>query len=154
MKIRGFLKQQPITILVNTGSTNNFMDIKVDARMTLQIEDCIKFDVKVADGRFLKCDKKCQQVRLVLQGEEIVVGFFLLPLDDYEVVPGIERLSTLSPACKGGAYEHYAHRCYYLRATLFVVGATARGQDDHQPCVAPPLRRGDDSGQLEGGKRG
>ncbi|RWV89127.1 hypothetical protein GW17_00048736 [Ensete ventricosum] len=37
--IGGFLKQQPITILIDTGSTNNFVDSKVDARLMLQIED-------------------------------------------------------------------------------------------------------------------
>ncbi|RWV83417.1 hypothetical protein GW17_00054979 [Ensete ventricosum] len=35
MKIGGFLKQQPVTILINTGSTNNFMDSKVVARSML-----------------------------------------------------------------------------------------------------------------------
>ncbi|RWV80223.1 hypothetical protein BHE74_00034415 [Ensete ventricosum] len=31
MKIRGFLKQQLITVLIDTGSINNFMNNKVDA---------------------------------------------------------------------------------------------------------------------------
>ncbi|RRT43587.1 hypothetical protein B296_00036916 [Ensete ventricosum] len=38
MKVGGLLKQQPITVLIDTGSTNNFLDHKVAARMTLQIE--------------------------------------------------------------------------------------------------------------------
>ncbi|RZR82558.1 hypothetical protein BHM03_00009007 [Ensete ventricosum] len=50
MKVGGFLKQQPITVLIDTGSTNNFMNNKVVVRMALPIEDCSKFDVKVADG--------------------------------------------------------------------------------------------------------
>ncbi|RWW00590.1 hypothetical protein GW17_00036441 [Ensete ventricosum] len=50
MKIRGFLKKQPVTILINTGSTNNFMDNKVAAQSMHQIEDCSTSDVKVADG--------------------------------------------------------------------------------------------------------
>ncbi|RWW75381.1 hypothetical protein BHE74_00016604 [Ensete ventricosum] len=90
MKIGGFLKQQPITVLVDIGSTNNFMDSKVAARMTLQNEGCSRFDVKVADGCVLKCDQKCPWVRLVLQGQEIITDFFLLPLDDYEAVLDIE----------------------------------------------------------------
>ncbi|RWV91564.1 hypothetical protein GW17_00046144, partial [Ensete ventricosum] len=35
MKIDGFLKHQLVTILVNTGSINNFMDSKVTSRLTL-----------------------------------------------------------------------------------------------------------------------
>ncbi|RRT51990.1 hypothetical protein B296_00034542 [Ensete ventricosum] len=78
MKIRGFLKQQPITILIDTGSTNNLMNNKVATWMTLQIEECSRFNVKVADGRILKCDRKCPWVKLTLQGQEIVADFYLL----------------------------------------------------------------------------
>ncbi|RRT35204.1 hypothetical protein B296_00053614 [Ensete ventricosum] len=38
MKVGGLLKQQPITILINTGNTNNFLNSKVDACLALQIE--------------------------------------------------------------------------------------------------------------------
>ncbi|RWV86944.1 hypothetical protein BHE74_00020327 [Ensete ventricosum] len=47
IKVRGLLKQQPITVLINIGSTNNFMNSKVAARMAVHIEDCSRFDVKV-----------------------------------------------------------------------------------------------------------
>ncbi|RWW75728.1 hypothetical protein BHE74_00016219 [Ensete ventricosum] len=95
MKIGGLLKYQHVTILIDTGSTNNFMNSKVAARLALQIKDCNRFDVKVADGRILKYNKKCSRVRLVLEGQEIVADFFLLPLDNYEVLLGIEWLSTI-----------------------------------------------------------
>ncbi|RWW10098.1 hypothetical protein GW17_00026377 [Ensete ventricosum] len=57
MKVRGFLKQQSITILIDTGCTNNFMNTKVAVQMSSSIEDCSKFDVKVTDRRILKCDR-------------------------------------------------------------------------------------------------
>ncbi|RWW16646.1 hypothetical protein GW17_00019462 [Ensete ventricosum] len=66
IKIEEFLKHQPVTILIDTGSTNNFVDSKVVAQLTLQIEDCSRFDVIIADGRILNCNGKCPQVRLVL----------------------------------------------------------------------------------------
>ena len=59
MKVGGLLKQQPITVLIDTGSTNNFLNSKVAARMMLHIEGCSKFDVKVTDRRILKCDQRC-----------------------------------------------------------------------------------------------
>ncbi|RWV96099.1 hypothetical protein GW17_00041219 [Ensete ventricosum] len=58
MTIMGFLKQQPVIILIDTGSTNNFVNNKVVARLTLQNEDCSRFDVKVADGRILNKGKQ------------------------------------------------------------------------------------------------
>ncbi|RWW69358.1 hypothetical protein BHE74_00023042 [Ensete ventricosum] len=56
MKVGGLLKQQPITILIDMGSTNNFLNSKVAARLALQIKSCNKFDVKVTDGRIFNCD--------------------------------------------------------------------------------------------------
>ncbi|RZR83722.1 hypothetical protein BHM03_00010407 [Ensete ventricosum] len=49
-----------------------------------------KFDVKVTNGRILKCDQRCPHVKLILQEQEIIVDFFLLSLDDYEVVLSIK----------------------------------------------------------------
>ncbi|URE04495.1 hypothetical protein MUK42_34010 [Musa troglodytarum] len=62
MKVGGFLKQQPITILIDTGSTNNFMNSKVAVQMALPIENCSRLDVKIADGRILKCDRSSLNV--------------------------------------------------------------------------------------------
>ncbi|RRT79498.1 hypothetical protein B296_00002618 [Ensete ventricosum] len=53
MKVGGLFKQQPITILIDMGSTNSFLNSKVAARITLQIEYCNKFNVKVTDDGFL-----------------------------------------------------------------------------------------------------
>ncbi|RWW69694.1 hypothetical protein BHE74_00022692 [Ensete ventricosum] len=90
MKVGGLLKQQPITVLIDMGSTNNFLNSKVAACMVLQIEGCNKFDVKVADGRILNCGQQCPRVKLFLQDQEVVADFFLLPIDDYEAVLRIE----------------------------------------------------------------
>ncbi|RWV77123.1 hypothetical protein GW17_00062096 [Ensete ventricosum] len=90
MKVGGLLKQQPITVLIDTGSTNNFLNSKVAAHLALQIDGCKKFDIKIADGRILNCDQRCLQVKLLLQDQEVVADFFLLPINDYEAVLGIE----------------------------------------------------------------
>ncbi|RWV83977.1 hypothetical protein GW17_00054353 [Ensete ventricosum] len=39
MKVGGLLKQQPITVLIDKGSDNNFLNSKVAARLVLQIKD-------------------------------------------------------------------------------------------------------------------
>ncbi|RWV79608.1 hypothetical protein GW17_00059232 [Ensete ventricosum] len=90
MKVGGLLKQQPITVLIDTGNTNNFLNSKVAACLALQIESCNKFDVKVTDDRIFNCNQQCLWVKLLLQDQEVVVDFFLLPINDYEAIPGIE----------------------------------------------------------------
>ncbi|RRT41824.1 hypothetical protein B296_00052243 [Ensete ventricosum] len=66
INVVGFLTQQPITIPNETRSINNFMNSKVAAQLMLQNEDCSRVDVKVADSRILKCDRRCPRVKLLL----------------------------------------------------------------------------------------
>ena len=66
--------------------------------MALPIENCNRFDVKVADGWILKYDRRRPQVKLLLimrPYQEIIAYFFLLPLDDHEAILIIKWLPTL-----------------------------------------------------------
>ncbi|RWW77421.1 hypothetical protein BHE74_00014420 [Ensete ventricosum] len=94
MKVGGLLKQQLITVLIDMGSTNNFLNSKVAIRLALQIEGCNKFDVKVTDDRIFNCDQWYPRVKL-LKDQEVVADFFRLPIDDYEAILRIEWLTTL-----------------------------------------------------------
>ena len=95
MKVGGLLKQQPITVLIDTGSTNNFLNSKVTIQMALPIENCSRFDVKVVDGRILNCDRRRPQEKLLLQDQEIIADFFLLPLNNHEAMLRIKWLTTI-----------------------------------------------------------
>ncbi|RWV84249.1 hypothetical protein GW17_00054045 [Ensete ventricosum] len=63
MKGGGLLKQQLIIVLIDMGSTNNFLNSKVAVHLVLQIEGCNKFDVKVANDRIFNCDQRCPRVK-------------------------------------------------------------------------------------------
>ncbi|RWV79625.1 hypothetical protein GW17_00059211 [Ensete ventricosum] len=95
VKVEESLKPQPVTILIKTRSTNNFMNSKVASQLILQNEDCSRFYVEVADDRILNCDQRCSLVKLLRQDQEILVDFFLIPLEDYEVMSDIKCLTTL-----------------------------------------------------------
>jgi hypothetical protein len=95
MRASGYIKRQPVIVLIDTSSTNNFLDENVSKRLSLSVETCDKFEVKLADGRTLTCESKCSKVKLLMQNQELQADFYLLPLGDYEVVLGIEWLQTL-----------------------------------------------------------
>ncbi|RRT32251.1 hypothetical protein B296_00047879, partial [Ensete ventricosum] len=59
-KIKGFLEQQSIIILIDDGSTLNFMSSKVAAHLMLQKEDYNGFEFNVANSQILKCNQKCR----------------------------------------------------------------------------------------------
>ncbi|RZS02680.1 hypothetical protein BHM03_00032760 [Ensete ventricosum] len=95
LKIEGFLEQQSVIVLVDAGSIHNFMSSKVAAHLMLHKEDYNAFKVNVANGQILKCNQKCPWVKLSLQEQDVVVDFFLLPLDGSDIVLGIDWLSKI-----------------------------------------------------------
>ena len=95
MKVGGLLRQQPITILIEMGSTTNFLNSKLAVRISLPIENRCRFDVNVTDRRILNCDHRRLQEKLLLQDQEIITDFFLLPLNNHEAMLRIKWLTTL-----------------------------------------------------------
>ncbi|RWV84710.1 hypothetical protein GW17_00053557 [Ensete ventricosum] len=70
------------------------MSSKVAAHLMLQKEDYSGFEVKVANDQILKYNQKCPWVKLILQEQDVVADFFLLPLDDF-IVLNIDWLSMI-----------------------------------------------------------
>ncbi|RWV86603.1 hypothetical protein GW17_00051488 [Ensete ventricosum] len=99
LKIKGFLEQQFVIILIDAGahrwSTHNFMSSNIAAHLMLQKEYYSGIEVKVANSQILKCNQKCPRVKLILQEQDVVADFFLLPLDGVDIVLGIDWLSTI-----------------------------------------------------------
>ncbi|RRT61768.1 hypothetical protein B296_00027163 [Ensete ventricosum] len=94
LKIEGFLEQQSVIILIDADSTH-FMSNKVATHLMLQKEYYNRFEVKVANGQILKCNQKCPWVKLILQEQDVVADFFLLPPDGFDIVLGIDWLSMI-----------------------------------------------------------
>jgi predicted aspartyl protease len=95
MKVNGFLKCQQVTILIDTGSTNNFLDESIAQNFSIPTEDCEPFEVTLVDGGTFTCNSKCSNVKLAVQDLELQADLYLLPLGDYKVVLGMEWLRTL-----------------------------------------------------------
>ncbi|KAF8405656.1 hypothetical protein HHK36_007732 [Tetracentron sinense] len=95
MKVNGLLKCQQVTVLIDTGSTNNFLDENIAKKFSIPTEDCEPIDVTLTDGGTLTCKSKCSNVKLAVQDQELRADLYLLPLGDYEVVLSIEWLRTL-----------------------------------------------------------
>ncbi|RRT52444.1 hypothetical protein B296_00008296 [Ensete ventricosum] len=90
LKIEGFLEQQFVIVLIDARSTHNFISSKIVAHLMLQKEDYSGFEIKVANGQILKCNQKCPRVKLILQEQDVVAEFFLLPLDGFDKMLGID----------------------------------------------------------------
>ena len=64
------LEHQPVIVLIDTSSTNNFMDSETVDRLAHHIEDYDRFEVKIIDGRIFTCDSKGSKIKLIIQGQK------------------------------------------------------------------------------------
>lgn len=61
MRVAGYCKGKPIHILIDSGSTHNFLDMEFVKRMGLEMENIATQAVTVADGNHLACQAVCKQ---------------------------------------------------------------------------------------------
>lgn len=64
MRVIGILEKQPILILIDNGSTHNFVSDKLAQQLKLPITSTTNFPVMVADGSQVVCKEQFDNTRL------------------------------------------------------------------------------------------
>ncbi|XP_038715137.1 uncharacterized protein LOC120008853 [Tripterygium wilfordii] len=95
MKLEAWVLNKPITILIDNGSSHNFINSKVAEKMGLTINTIPPFEVCVANGERLTCNEVCRDVSFKIQGIWIRADLFSLPLVGLDAVLGIQWLGGL-----------------------------------------------------------
>lgn len=97
MKIIGRLGKEAMVVLVDSGSTHNFLDpsLAYKAGLWIMREDC--FEVAVANGDIIPCLGRCDNVKIKLQNVPILANFYLLKLGGCDAVLGAQWLQKLGP---------------------------------------------------------
>lgn len=97
MRVHGWIVRQPIQILVDSGSTHNFLNSQVARKAGVTPSEGGCFEVAVANGEKLRSSGRCRGVGMKLQGVPILVDLYLIPLVGCDAVLGAQWLSTLGP---------------------------------------------------------
>jgi hypothetical protein len=97
MRLVGSLRNQRVVILLDSGSTHNFLDPTVLRRAPLSVAVGVTLKVRVANGATVESEGLCQSVSLTLQGHSFTTDFYLIPLAGCDVVLGVAWLRTLGP---------------------------------------------------------
>lgn len=82
-------------MLVDSGSTYNFIKGSVARRLRLPATTVSSFRVLTGSGTYLACSQQCKQVHLDVQGVKLVLDCFILELSGVDVVLGVQWLAQL-----------------------------------------------------------
>lgn len=95
MRVSGSVNGQKVHILIDSGSTHNFIDQFTAQQLGCEMTDHSPMTVVVANGEKIKCDQICSGLRWRMQGVEFTSDFMILPLEGCQVVLGIQWLILL-----------------------------------------------------------
>lgn len=80
MRLLGIIKNVELVILVDTGSTYNFVDPYIVQRIGVEMNKSARVQVKVTNGDSMLVEGSCKQVPFHIHGTSFVANFFALPL--------------------------------------------------------------------------
>ena len=80
LRIRGNIKKKAIIILIDLGSTHNFLDVMVAKRIGCIIQQDKPLMIVVVDGTKIASSMTCKQLTWSMQGKEFKAYIRLIPL--------------------------------------------------------------------------
>jgi len=86
----GVVNHARVTILVDSGSTHNFVQPRVAKFLSLPMADTIPLRVMVGNGSVLDCRQVCSATNLLIQEHSFTVTLHVLPLSGADIVLGVE----------------------------------------------------------------
>ncbi|XP_040998183.1 uncharacterized protein K02A2.6-like [Juglans microcarpa x Juglans regia] len=88
MRVMAWIGKFEVTLLVDSGSTHNFINSNIVTKVGLKSSTIEPFDVKVANGDKLRCEGLVKEVKMNVQGLRIVADLHVLSLVGLDVVLG------------------------------------------------------------------
>jgi hypothetical protein len=95
MRVAGLIQAVSTIILLDSGSSHNFVSESLARKLQLHPVKGPRIRVMVASGEKLASKGKCVGVAVKLGKFQSQVDFFILPLEGYEAVLGMQWLWTL-----------------------------------------------------------
>ncbi|GKC50171.1 putative mitochondrial protein [Tanacetum coccineum] len=95
MRVKGHIGKQVLHILVDCGSTHNFLDLQPAKRLGCRMSKICPLQVSVANGHVMSSVYECKNFKWSLQGQVYETDVMILPLGGCEMVLEIQWLATL-----------------------------------------------------------
>lgn len=90
MRVKGRVGSQWVIILIDSGSTHNFVDPAILNRVSVPMIADEKVRVKVANGEMVNSEGKVLGVNVHIQGINVTIDLFMLVLAGCDMVLGVQ----------------------------------------------------------------
>lgn len=97
MKVKGTHGKKTIYVLIDPGSTHNFIDVKIANLLGCKLQEAGRARVSVADGTKINVCGKVEKFQWNFQGHNFTTDFMVIPLGGHDIVLGVQWLAMLGP---------------------------------------------------------
>ncbi|KAJ0895862.1 putative nucleotidyltransferase, Ribonuclease H [Helianthus annuus] len=97
LRVTGYINNQPVQVLIDSGSTHNIVQPRIVSFLKLPHQNVTEFSVMVGNGENLKCNGVCPSVMITLQEASFTIPVFILPVEGADIILGLAWLRTLGP---------------------------------------------------------
>lgn len=97
MKVRRVDGKKTLYVLIDSGSTHNFIDKRFAEMLGCKIKEAGRARVAVADGNQIAVCGHIDNFRWEFQGHQFLCDFMVIPLGGHDVVLGVQWLARLGP---------------------------------------------------------
>ena len=95
MKIKGTIGPKEVIILVDSGTTHNFLSLDLVQQLALPLATTTSYGVMMGTGISMKGKGICRGGCILMQGLIVVKDFLPLELGNTDVILGMPWLGTL-----------------------------------------------------------
>ena len=97
MKVKGMHGKRTLYVLIDSGSTHNFIDSKITELLGCKVREAGRAKVAVADGTKINVSGRIDNFKWNFHGTQFMTDFMVIPLGGHDIVLGVQWLSTLGP---------------------------------------------------------
>jgi hypothetical protein len=97
LKLIGYIKHQKVIILVDRGSTHNFIHRRIAQETHCYIQAVNNFQIMISNGGSMKCGGRCENVCLQIDDYHLKSHMFAIDMGGCDIVLGEDWIGTLGP---------------------------------------------------------
>jgi hypothetical protein len=97
LKLIGYIKHRKVIVLVDSGSTHNFIHCCIAQETHCYIHAINNFQIMIANGGSMKCGGRYENVRLQIVDYHLKSHMFAIDMGGCDIVLGVDSLRNLGP---------------------------------------------------------
>jgi hypothetical protein len=97
LKIKGYIKHSLIALLIDSGSTHNFIHCRLTDEIHCFVRLASNFQILIANGGTMKCGGDSENVKLQMGDYHMKNHMFSIAMGGCDIVLGMEWIRTMGP---------------------------------------------------------